>query len=339
MIEISHNEPLKPFNTFGIDVSAHLFCEINSEIQLSEFLADKELLRQPLLLLGGGSNILFTGNVAGIVLKICIKGKEIISQSDDTALVRASAGENWDEFVAWTLEQGYSGLENLSLIPGNVGSSPIQNIGAYGAELKDFVKEVEVINIADGERRVLKNQDCCFGYRDSIFKHDLKGKVIIVSVTFMLSKSHKPQLSYGTISREIAKSGISQPTPGDIREAVCRIRRNKLPDPAVLGNSGSFFKNPSVTGDAYKILSAKFPDIPGYPQENGTFKLAAGWLIEQCGWKGARRGDAGVHEAQALVLVNYGNATGHQILALAAEIQKSVFAKFGVELETEVNIC
>jgi UDP-N-acetylmuramate dehydrogenase len=338
MIEILHNESLKPYNTFGIDVRAHLFCEINSLIQLTELLTDKELSRQPLLLLGGGSNVLFTGDVSGLVLKISMKGREIVSQDNDIAIVRAAAGENWDEFVAWTLEQGLSGLENLSLIPGNVGSSPIQNIGAYGVELQDCLKDVEIIHLAGGKRQVLENKECHFGYRNSIFKQELRGKVIIVSVSFTLNKKHNPHLTYGSISRELAEAGIMEPGPAEIRGAVCRIRKSKLPDPKVLGNAGSFFKNPTVSFEIHNLLSAKFTDIPAYPNDNGTYKLAAGWLIEQCGWKGVRRGDAGVHTAQALVLVNYGSASGSQLLALASEIQESVSARFGVHLETEVNI-
>jgi UDP-N-acetylmuramate dehydrogenase len=338
MIEILHNESLKGYNTFGIDVRAHLFCEINSLTKLTELLTDNELSRQPLFLLGGGSNILFTGDVNGLVLKISIKGREIVSQDSEIAIVRAAAGENWDEFVDWTLEQRFAGLENLSLIPGNVGSSPIQNIGAYGVELKDRVKDVEIIHLADGKRQVLENKECHFGYRDSIFKHELKGKVIIVSVSFTLTKKHNPHLTYGSISRELAEAGVTEPGPAEIRDAVCRIRRSKLPDPEVLGNAGSFFKNPTVSLEIHKLLSANFADIPAYPNDNGTYKLAAGWLIEQCGWKGVRRGDAGVHVAQSLVLVNYGSASGSQLLALASEIQESVFARFGVHLETEVNI-
>jgi UDP-N-acetylmuramate dehydrogenase len=338
MIQILYDQSLKPFNTFGMDVPARRFCELNSETQLREFLADEALCRQPLLVLGGGSNILFTGTVSALVVKINLPGKEILSQDAGTALVRAAAGENWDEFVAWTLNQGLFGLENLSLIPGQVGSSPIQNIGAYGVEMKDSIKEVEVRYLADGRKEILQKEQCRFGYRDSIFKSELKGQVLIVSVTFRLSKSPELHLAYGAISRELAEMGILQPKPADVRDAVCRIRRSKLPDPAVLGNAGSFFKNPTVSEEIHKALVAKYDHLPAYPQADGSFKLAAGWLIEQCGWKGARRGDAGVHEAQALVLVNYGNATGNELLALANEIRESVGAKFGVELEMEVNI-
>jgi UDP-N-acetylmuramate dehydrogenase len=338
MIQILHHQSLKAFNTFGIDVPARLFSEISTEEQLSQLLLDEELRSQPLLLLGGGSNILFTGPVDGLVVKISTQGKEIISQDTETVLVRAAAGENWDEFVAWTLEQGLAGLENLSLIPGQVGSSPIQNIGAYGVELKDCVKEVEIMHLADGRKEILQKEQCRFGYRDSIFKHELREKVIILSVTSLLSKSPELHLAYGAISRELETMAIHQPTPCDVRDAVCLIRRSKLPDPAVLGNAGSFFKNPSVSSETHTALTAKYANLPAYQQANGTYKLAAGWLIEQCGWKGARRGDAGVHHAQALVLVNYGTATGNELLTLAAEIRESVFAKFGVELETEVNI-
>ena len=338
MIEIFHDESLKPYNTFGIDVKAKLFCEIDSTEKLSELIQSGVTIRQPLLLLGGGSNILFTGDVDVLVVKMSILGKEILFQDEEIALVRIAAGENWDDFVAWSLEQGFAGLENLSLIPGNVGSSPIQNIGAYGIELKNSIEDVEVMYLDDGRRQVLLHAECRFDYRDSIFKHELKGRVAILFVTFRLRKSEKLNLSYGTISRELEAMGITVPTSFDVRQAVCNIRRSKLPDPAILGNAGSFFKNPTVSNEIYNTLVIKFPDLPTYPQANGSYKLAAGWLIEQCGWSGVRRGDAGVHKAQALVLVNYGAATGKEILTLATEIQQSVHAKFGIKLEMEVNI-
>jgi UDP-N-acetylmuramate dehydrogenase len=338
MIEIIYKKSLKQYNTFGIDVFAHLFSEVNSEKQLTELLLDKELRKQPLLIMGGGSNLLFTGDVDGIVVKINLLAKEILSENEETVLVRAAAGENWDEFVAWTVEQGFSGLENLSLIPGVVGSCPIQNIGAYAVEVKDYVSEVEIIYLDDCKKQVLDKESCRFGYRDSIFKNELKGKAVIVSVSFLLNKKYKPELTYGAIAKELSDAGILRPGPADVREAVCRIRRSKLPDPAILGNAGSFFKNPVVSSEKFESMSEKFPGIPAYHQDNGMYKLAAGWLIEQCGWKGVRRGNAGVHEKQALVLVNYGNATGNEILALADEIKKSVMNKFGVELQTEVNI-
>ena len=338
MIEILHNELLKPYNAFGIKACAKLFCKVNSVEQISELIHSDQLCRQPFLLLGGGSNVLFTKDFEGLVVKMSISGKEVLFQDDDIAHVRIAAGENWDEFVAWSLEQGFNGLENLSLIPGNVGSCPIQNIGAYGVEVKDFIKEVEVMYLTDGRRQVLAHKECGFGYRDSIFKNELKGKVAILSVTFRLNKSKNLQLAYGAISRELEVMGISAPSSADVRDAVCRIRRSKLPDPAILGNAGSFFKNPSVSSQLYDSLLLKFPTLPAYPQANGSYKLAAGWLIEQCGWKGTRVGDAGVHSAQALVLVNYGAATGKEILALATDIQQSVLAKFGVLLEMEVNI-
>lgn len=338
MIEILHNEPLKPYNTFGIAVKARLFCEICSKEQLSALIESGQLQRQPFLLLGGGSNILFTKDMEGLVVRMNITGREILFQDEDKVLVRIAAGENWDDFVVWSLDRGLNGLENLSLIPGNVGSSPIQNIGAYGVEVKDFIEEVEVIYLADGRVEVLRHAQCAFGYRDSIFKNALKGKVAILSVTFRLNKSKNLHLAYGAISHELEEMGIASPTSSDVREAVCRIRRSKLPDPAILGNAGSFFKNPTVSSKVYDSLLLKFPALPAYPQANGSYKLAAGWLIEQCGWKGIRVGDAGVHIAQALVLVNYGAATGKEILTLATEIQQSVHAKFGIKLEMEVNI-
>jgi UDP-N-acetylmuramate dehydrogenase len=338
MIGLLRNISLKPYNTFGIEVNAKLFCEVDSPGQLLNLINSGALLHQPLLLLGGGSNILFTKDPDGLVLKMSIKGREILFQDEMTALVRISAGENWDDFVAWSLENGFNGLENLSLIPGNVGSSPIQNIGAYGIEVKDFVEEVEVIYLADGRRHVLTHSECRFGYRDSIFKNEMKGRVAILSVTFRLKKTKQLHLTYGAISRELEVLGITAPVPADVREAVCRIRRSKLPDPAILGNAGSFFKNPAVDADKYSSLVSEFPALPSYPQPGGSYKLAAGWLIEQCGWKGARVGNAGVHDAQALVLVNYGESSGVEILALASQIRQSVLQKFGVELEIEVNI-
>lgn len=338
MINILHNKSLKAYNTFGIEAYARLFCEVETEEQFEGLVKSGLLANQPLLLLGGGSNILFTGDFDGLVVKMNMKGREVLFQDEEIALVRISAGENWDDFVAWSLEQGFNGLENLTLIPGNVGSSPIQNIGAYGIEVKDSVEEVEVIYLEDGHQQILNHKECGFGYRDSIFKRELKNKVAILSVTFRLNKSDDLHLAYGAISRELESMGIKRPVPADVREAVSRIRRSKLPDPAILGNAGSFFKNPAVSSEIYDALASKFPDIPSYPQANGSHKLAAGWLIEQCGWKGARVGDAGVHVAQALVLVNYGAAQGRDLLALAGEIQKSVFVKYGVELEMEVNI-
>ena len=338
MIEIRHNESLKPYNTFGIDEKAKFFCEVDSDEQFSELIQSGQISPQPMLLLGGGSNILFTGDVERLVVKMNILGKEILFHDEEAALVRVAAGENWDDLVAWSLEQGFNGLENLSLIPGNVGSSPIQNIGAYGVEVKEFIKEVEVIYLADGHRQMLRHKECGFGYRDSIFKNELKGKVAILAVTFRLNKSKNLHMAYGAISHELEEMGIASPTSSEVREAVCRIRRSKLPDPAILGNAGSFFKNPTVSTQIYNPLLLKFPALPAYPQANGSYKLAAGWLIEQCGWKGIRVGDAGVHIAQALVLVNYGAATGKEILTLATEIQQSVHAKFGIKLEMEVNI-
>ncbi len=338
MIEILHNQSLKPYNTFGIDVNAKLFCNIDSEDQLLELIQSGQLSQQPLLLLGGGSNILFTGDVDGLVVKISITGLDILYQDDEMALVCVAAGENWDDFVAWSLAQGLSGLENLTLIPGNVGSCPIQNIGAYGIEVKDSIEELEVMYLEDGKRQILHRRECGFGYRDSIFKHALKGKVAILSVTFRLNKSGELNLAYGAISRQLEAMGISSPTSVDVREAVYHIRRSKLPDPAILGNAGSFFKNPSVSAEMHDKLIQVYPALPIYPQANGSYKLAAGWLIEQCGWKGARDGDAGVHEGQALVLVNYGAATGTELLDLATRMKQSVYAKFGVALEIEVNI-
>jgi UDP-N-acetylmuramate dehydrogenase len=337
-LNIRENVSLHPFNTFHIESIARYFTEISTIEGLRELIATGALHENPLLLLGGGSNLLFTGNFKGIVVHICNKGLEAITHPDGTALVKASAGENWHEFVSWCVGHGYGGLENLSLIPGNVGSSPIQNIGAYGVEVKDCFYSLEAVDLTTGEIKGYTLEECRFGYRDSIFKNELKGKVAIWSVTFRLSLHPVVRSEYGAIAQELSAMGIENPEIADISEAVCTIRRKKLPDPKLLGNAGSFFKNPAVDQKFAEKLLETFPKMVSYPMGKDTVKLAAGWLIEQCGWKGFREGDAGVHESQALVLVNYGNATGSNILTLAHRIQNSVYERFGVKLEMEVNV-
>lgn len=325
-------------NTFNIRVDAKYFTEVASIQEMQEGIAYAKHRNMHTLILGGGSNLLFTKDFNGVVLKINLKGTKLINEDDKHFYVKVYAGENWDNFVNYCCEVGYDGLENLSLIPGNVGASPIQNIGAYGVELKDHFYELEFYNFDSKEVRIIKKSDCNFGYRDSIFKNELKNKGVVLSVTFKLDKSPTFNTNYGAIHEELERMGVNDVSAKDIRNAVINIRRNKLPDPEEIGNAGSFFKNPVVTFEKYKELLEKSPNLVSFKQADGTYKLAAGWLIDQCGWKGYRNGDAGVHAKQALVLVNYGNAKGSDILALANEVSDSVYSRFGVELEKEVNI-
>jgi UDP-N-acetylmuramate dehydrogenase len=335
---IKENFSLHAFNTFHIESIARYFSEVNSIEQLRELIHSGMFTDNPLLIIGGGSNLLLTGNFNGIVVHVNNRGIEVTSHSYDSVFVKASAGENWHDLVVWCVSQGYGGLENLSLIPGNVGSCPIQNIGAYGVEVKDSFHSLEAIDLLTGELKVYYRNDCRFGYRDSIFKTDLKGKVVIWSVTFELKTNPEVHLEYGAIKQELALMGIENPGIADVSKAVCSIRQSKLPDPKLIGNAGSFFKNPTVGSDFAENLKETFPNLVSYPFGDGKVKLAAGWLIEQCGWKGFREGDAGVHQNQALVLVNYGNASGSNILTLAHRIQNSVYERFGVKLEMEVNV-
>jgi UDP-N-acetylmuramate dehydrogenase len=337
-MEIKQNYNLKTLNTFGINVDAKYFCTVAS---MEDLLETRDWIKKnniPYLILGGGSNILFQGYFDGIVIKNEIKGKNIISENDQHIIVKAGAGKNWDSFVEYCVNRGYAGLENLSLIPGNVGASPIQNIGAYGVEIRDFFEELEFFNIKTGETLVYGEADCRFGYRDSIFKSTIKGVGVITSVTFRLNKVPIFKTGYGTVREELDRMEVQNLTIADIRKAIINIRRSKLPDPEITGNAGSFFKNPSVSAEKYAELISNFPGLVSFVQHDKTYKLAAGWLIDQCGWKGYREGDAGVHEKQALVLVNMGKASGKDILRLSEKIQKSVWDRFGVELEREVNV-
>lgn len=336
--DIKEDFSLHSFNTFHIDSVARFFTEVNSIEKLKELISSGKLNDNPTLILGGGSNLLFTGNFKGIVVHIINKGIDIISRTEDSVIVKVAAGENWHEFVTYCVNQGFGGLENLSLIPGNVGSCPIQNIGAYGVEVKDHIHSVETVDLQSGEILIFSNKECRFGYRDSIFKKDIKGKVAIYSVTFELKLNSVVHLEYGAIKEELVSMGIENPTITEISKAVCAIRQSKLPDPKFLGNAGSFFKNPSVDQKFAEKLAETFPKLVSYPLGDAKVKLAAGWLIEQCGWKGFRDGEAGVHEKQALVLVNYGNASGSSLLTLAHRIQNSVYERFGVQLEMEVNV-
>jgi UDP-N-acetylmuramate dehydrogenase len=336
--DIKENFSLHAFNTFHLESTARYFTEVNRIEQVNELITSGALKENQLLILGGGSNVLFTSNFKGIVVHIINKGIEILSRNEDTVMVKAAAGENWHDFVSYCVSEGFGGLENLSLIPGNVGSCPIQNIGAYGVEVKDTILTVEAIDLQTGELKVFTHKECNFGYRESIFKKELKGRMIIWSVTFGLKLNPVVHLEYGAIKQELAAMQIENPGIAEVSKAVCTIRQSKLPDPLILGNAGSFFKNPTVALEIAEKLAEAFPKIISYPQSGNKVKLAAGWLIEQCGWKGFREGDAGVHQNQALVLVNYGNASGSNILSLAHRIQNSVYERFGVKLEMEVNI-
>ncbi|MFD0862623.1 UDP-N-acetylmuramate dehydrogenase [Sungkyunkwania multivorans] len=336
-MKIQHNISLKPYNTFGIDSMAKHFVSINSVKELQQLLDDHSYPEK--FILGGGSNMLMAKDIDTLVVHVNIKGIEKVSETASEVIITAKAGENWHQFVLWCLEQDYGGLENMSLIPGNVGTAPIQNIGAYGIELKDVFQSCEAIEISSNTLKTFDREDCKFGYRNSIFKNEAKGKYIITSVTFRLTKNnHKLNTSYGAIETELAEMGIDVPKIKDISNAVIAIRQRKLPDPAILGNSGSFFKNPIIKKEAFAVLQQKYPDIPHYVVSNDEIKVPAGWLIEEAGFKGKRFGDAGVHKNQALVLVNHGNATGSELWGLAQKIQQCVLARFGIAIEAEVNV-
>ncbi|SEM27122.1 UDP-N-acetylmuramate dehydrogenase [Maribacter orientalis] len=334
---IHENFSLKNYNTFGIDATAKYFVEINSLKELRSIIGNNDYPRK--IVIGGGSNMLLTDNIDALFIHINLKGKSIISESPDTAQVKIMAGENWHEMVMWSLENGFGGLENLSLIPGNTGTAPIQNIGAYGVELKDCFVSCEAIRIEDLQLITLNKEECKFGYRDSYFKNEGKDKYVITSVTFSLTKdNHIINSGYGAIEEQLERDTIKNPTIKDISNAVIAIRQSKLPDPKVLGNSGSFFKNPMVSTEVFNEFISKHPEAPFYKISDLTYKIPAGWLIEKCGFKGKRFGDAGVHKNQALVLVNYDKATGKEILALASKIIEEVQNKFNITISPEVNL-
>lgn len=335
---ISSNISLKPYNTFGIDASAKFFTSIQSIENIKELLQSTEYKNNNHLILGGGSNMLLTQNVDAIVVKNNLKGIEIVKETEDSVFVKCAGGEVWHEFVMWCIDKNFGGLENLSLIPGCTGASPMQNIGAYGVEIKDTFYELEAIHSITGEQKTFSKSECEFGYRESVFKHQFKNQFIITSVTFQLSKKPNFHVEYGAIKQELEVMNISELSIKAISQAVINIRSSKLPNPKEIGNAGSFFKNPEVQASVYENLKINFPNIVAYPLENGNYKLAAGWLIEQSGLKGYRVGDAGVHKLQALVLVNYGGATGNEIYNLSTHVLQTVKAKFGVDLEREVNI-
>jgi UDP-N-acetylmuramate dehydrogenase len=334
---IQQNISLKPYNTFGLDATTKFFAEVNSVEELRTILQNPDYLLVEKLFLGGGSNILLTKDFAGLVVKINIKGIQKIDEDNTNILIQAGAGEVWHDLVMYCVDNQYAGMENLSLIPGTVGAAPMQNIGAYGVEIKDIFEELQALNLETLAIETFKLTDCHFGYRESVFKHEFKGKYVITSVTFKLSKEPVFKISYGDIQKTLEEMGIKDLNIKAISEAVIHIRKSKLPDPAEIGNSGSFFKNPEIPKTQYNTLKEKFENIPSYPINESTVKVPAGWLIEQAGWKGFRDGRIGVHARQALVLVNYGGGTGEQIRALSEKIQASVQEKFGISLSAEVN--
>ncbi|HWI94146.1 MAG TPA: UDP-N-acetylmuramate dehydrogenase [Flavisolibacter sp.] len=335
---IQENISLKPYNTFGIDAKAKYFSSFDTLAWLEEILNSKFQASNSKLILGGGSNILLTKDFDGIVLKNEIKGIEVVSEDDEHVYIKAGAGENWHRFVLYCVNNNYAGVENLSLIPGNVGASPMQNIGAYGVEIKDVFYELEAFHKFDKTTQKFSLKDCGFGYRESVFKNKYKDQFVITGVTYRLSKKPFFNTSYGAINQELERMGIKELSIQLISQAVINIRTSKLPNPKEVGNAGSFFKNPVIPNKQFNEIKKAFPNIVAFPSGTDHTKLAAGWLIEQCGWKGYRKDDAGCYPKQALVLVNYGNATGEEIFNLSEQIIRSVKEKFGVALETEVNI-
>ncbi|TXI06042.1 UDP-N-acetylmuramate dehydrogenase [Pseudomonas asiatica] len=328
---------LKPYNTFGIDVKARYFTQAHDDQEVRLALGQAQQGGVPVLVIGGGSNLLLTRDIDALVLHMASRGRRVLGDDGERIVVEAEAGEPWHPFVQWTLAQGYCGLENLSLIPGTVGAAPMQNVGAYGVEIKDVFVGLTALDRETGELRDFGLAECAFGYRDSLFKRN-PGRWLILRVRFALSRTLQAHLDYGPVRQRLAEQGVTEPTAQAISEAICSIRREKLPDPAELGNAGSFFKNPVVSAELVERIRAQYPGVVAYPQADGQVKLAAGWLIEQAGWKGHREGDAGVHRLQSLVLVNYGQASGAQMHALARRIQADILERFGVELEMEPNL-
>lgn len=334
--KIAKNQSLKPYNTFGIDVVAEYFTEVHSVEELKHALKYAQEQDLTNLILGGGSNVLFTKNVSGLVIKMNLLGKDVVREDDSFFYVKAMAGENWHQFVMYCIANNYAGIENLSLIPGCCGAAPMQNIGAYGVEIKDVLYDLEALNVENGDIRVFSNEDCRFGYRESVFKRDLKNKYLILGLTLKLNKKPTYKTEYGAIQDELKIMGL-EPSIKNISDAVIRIRQSKLPDPAQIGNAGSFFKNPVIEKALYDKLKQDYSDMPGYVSTDGV-KVPAGWLIEKAGWKGKTLGNYGVHTKQALVLVNYGGAKGQEIYDLSTQIIGDIEKRFGIVLEREVNI-
>lgn len=328
---------LKPFNTFGIDVKARYLALVHDDDEIRQALALAVQRQVPVMVVGGGSNLLLTRDVDALVLHVASRGRRILSDDGEGVVIEAEAGEPWHPFVQWSLAQGLCGLENLSLIPGTVGAAPMQNVGAYGVEIKDVFAGLTALDRETGQLRDFTLNECAFAYRDSVFKRN-PGRWLILRVRFVLSRTLRAHLDYGPVRQRLQEQGVQEVTAQAISDAICSIRREKLPDPAELGNAGSFFKNPVVSAQLAEVIRARYPNLVAYPQADGQVKLAAGWLIEQAGWKGFREGDAGVHRLQSLVLVNYGQASGAQLHALAQRIQADILERFGVELEMEPNL-
>ncbi|MFN8428730.1 MAG: UDP-N-acetylmuramate dehydrogenase [Spirosomataceae bacterium] len=334
---IKENISLKPYNTFGIDAKARFFISIDSVEKLKTVLSLEQFKSAKKLFIGGGSNLLLLNDFDGLVIKIEISGIDKVTETENGVILKAGAGVIWHDFVMYCVDNRFYGVENLSLIPGTVGAAPMQNIGAYGVEIKDVFESLEALNTSTLEVESFNLEKCRFGYRESIFKHEAKDKYVILNVSFNLQKNGNLNLEYGAIKDTLSQMQISNPTLKEVSEAVISIRKSKLPDPAEIGNSGSFFKNPEIPKTQFEKLKEKYPNAPSYPVNENLVKVPAGWLIEQAGWKGHREGNVGVHTKQALVLVNYGGGTGIEIKALAEKIQKSVFEKYGIEINPEVN--
>ena len=329
---------LQPYNTLNISATARHFAAIKEPGHLRELLSRPEAKEKEILVLGGGSNILFADDFDGLVIHLEIKGREVIRETEEAVWLSIGAGENWHETVRYCVEKGWGGIENLSLIPGTVGAAPVQNIGAYGVELEEVFEWLEAVDIETGESRRFEKGECRFGYRDSIFKNELKGKVIVTSVVLKLSKEPQLNTSYGAIREKLEEKGIAEPTIRDSSDVVIEIRNSKLPNPDTLGNAGSFFKNPIVEKKIFERIKEEYPEAPGYPMNDNRVKVPAGWLIEEAGWKGRVIGNTGTYKQQALVIVNHGGATGREILNLATRIRRAVARQFGIELVPEVNI-
>jgi len=334
-MQIESGVSLKPYNSFGLPAVAHTLVRVASDADVRRVVDHPTLGRVPKFVLGGGSNIILTRDMPQVVLKVEVRGMTLLRETERAWIVEAGAGENWHEFVEWTLAQGWPGLENMALIPGTVGASPVQNIGAYGIELKDRFESLDAVDLVTGRSVTLNSSICAFGYRDSVFKHSLANRSVITRVRFRLPKPWQPVLGYLELERKMAETGITAPTPRQVFDWVCAIRRAKLPDPAQVGNAGSFFKNPVVTPEQCRDIIGRDPEIVHYPMPDGSVKLAAGWMIDACGWKGKSIGRAGVYEKQALVLVNRGGAIGSEVVTLARAIQESVYGRFGIRLEPE----
>jgi len=334
-MQIESGVSLKPYNSFGLPAVAQSLVRIKSDADVRRVVDHPELGRAPKFILGGGSNIILTRDMPAVVLKVEVTGRRLVEERADAWIVEAGAGESWHELVAWTRAQGWPGLENLALIPGTVGAAPVQNIGAYGLELKDRFESLDAVDLVTGRSVTLGPEICAFGYRDSVFKQSLAGRTLITRVRLRLPRPWQPVLGYLDLERRMRESGISNPSAQQVFDWICAIRRAKLPDPAVIGNAGSFFKNPVVTPEQCRDIIGRDPEIVHYPMPDGSVKLAAGWMIDACGWKGKSVGQAAVYEKQALVLVNRGGAIGSEVMTLARAIQESVYGRFGIRLEPE----